>query len=128
MPELDGQIANIDIGIYKRPYRRVGVERFAAAKLLFGFLQIAIADVEADRVTKNEIERAFRRYIFRRCANHDRQFQFEIGLMLGKRDLDRAVMRQKRAGRFEPNQRCAERGAFHFRNVICVIEADRDQL
>ena len=48
--------------------------------------------------------------------------------MFGKRDLDRAVVGQKRSRRLEPDQRRAERRAFHLRDVIGVIESDRDEL
>ena len=61
-------------------------------------------------------------------ADDDRQLGFEIGLMLGKRDLDRAVVREQRTGRFEPNQRRADLGPLHFLDMIAVIQADRDDL
>jgi len=48
--------------------------------------------------------------------------------MLGKRELDLATVRQERTRRFEPNQRRPERSPFHFRDVIGVVQADRDQL
>ena len=47
--------------------------------------------------------------------------------MLRKCDFDRAAVRQKGAGRLEPNQRSAQRCSFHLRNVIGVIQTDCDQ-
>ena len=58
LPKRDRQIADIDLGVNEWPDRRVGVERFAARELFLGFLQVAIADVFANRVTENMIERA----------------------------------------------------------------------
>ena len=55
LPQLNRQIADLDVGINKRTDRRVGIERFAAAELFFGFLQIAIADIETDGVAKDKI-------------------------------------------------------------------------
>src|ERR1019366_7916834 len=89
---------------------------------------IAVADVEADRIAEDEIKCAILADIFCFRADDDREFHFEICLMLGKGDLDRAVVRKKRAWRFEPNQWSAERRPFHLRDVIGVVEPDRDQL
>ena len=47
--------------------------------------------------------------------------------MFGKRDLDRAVVRQKRARRLKPDQRSAERRPLHLRDVIGVIQSDCDE-
>ena len=77
LPQLHRGIAHIDIGIYEGSDRRVGVERFAATKLLLLFLQIAIGDIEADRVTENVIECIVRTDIFRARADHDGQLNFE---------------------------------------------------
>src|SRR5205807_2941855 len=57
LPQFQRQIANIDIGINKRPDWRVSIERFAAPKLLFRLLQVAIADIETDRIAENKVER-----------------------------------------------------------------------
>src|SRR5437879_8913680 len=103
LPQLYRRVAYIGIDIHERSYRCIGVERFAATKLLLLFLQIAICDVEADRVTKNMIECIVRADIFRSSADHDREFSFKISLVLGKRDFDHAVMRQQRTRRLEPN-------------------------
>ena len=56
------------------------------------------------------------------------EFDFEICLMFGKRNLDRAVVGQKRRRRLEPDERRAERRAFHLRDMIGVIETDGDEL
>ena len=57
LAQLYRGVAHIRIGIHEGSDRRVGVERFAATKLLLLFLQIAIGNIEADGVTKNVIER-----------------------------------------------------------------------
>src|SRR6478609_3030621 len=103
LPQLYRGVAHIGIGIYEGSDRRVGVERFAATKLLLLFLQIAIGDIEADRVTENVTERILRADIFRARADHDGQLNFKLGLVLSKRHLDRAVMCQQRTGRLKPN-------------------------
>ena len=126
--QLDFQITNIDIGIHERPEWRVSIERFAPAKLLFRRLQIAIADVETDAVAKNKVTCLLRVYIFRRFADHYGQLDLEVGLMFRISDFDLPVVRQKRAWRLEPDQRCAERRSCHLFNMIDVIEPDRDQL
>src|SRR5438552_18566763 len=88
LPQLNRNIANIRIRVHKWSNRRVGVERFTAAKLLLLFLQIAIGDVETERVTENVTVRVSGADILRASADDDSEFNFEIGLMLGKRDLD----------------------------------------
>src|SRR6476660_5143106 len=103
LPQLYRRIAHIGIGIYEGSYRRIGVERFAATKLLLLFLQIAIGDIEADGVTENVIECIVCADILRASADHDSQFSFEIGFMRGKRYFDHAVMCQQRARCLEPN-------------------------
>src|SRR2546430_16492425 len=85
LPQLYRRVAHIGIGMHEGSYRRIGVERFAATKLLLLFLQIAIGDIEADRVTENVIECIVRTDIFRARADHDGKLSFKIGLMLGKR-------------------------------------------
>src|SRR4029077_8664987 len=65
--------------------------------------------------------------ILRASADHDSQFSFKIGLMLGKRYFDHAVMCQQRARRLKPNQWRADFSAFHLRNVIRIVQSDRDQ-
>src|SRR5215471_5732865 len=103
LPQLYRRVAYIDIGIHKRAYRCIRVERFAATKLLLLFLQIAIGDVEADGVTENMIERIAFAEIFGASADHHREFSFKIGLVLGKRYFDYAVMWQQRTRRLEAN-------------------------
>src|SRR6516162_9775197 len=103
LPQLYRRVAYIDIGVYEGSDRCVRVERFTATKLFLLFLQIAIGDIEADCVTKNMIERIVRADIFRSRADHHRQFGFKIGLVLGKRYFDYAVMWQQRTRRLEPN-------------------------
>ena len=103
LPQLYRGVAHIGIDIDEGSDRRVGVERFAATKLLLLFLQIAIGDIEADRVTENVTERILRADIFRARADHYSQFSFKIGLMLGKRYFDHALMCEQRARRLEPN-------------------------
>ena len=83
LPQLYRNIAHIRIGIHERSDRRIGVERFAATKLLLLFLQIAIGDIETDCVTENVIECIVCADIFRASANHDSQFSFKIGLVFG---------------------------------------------
>ena len=95
LPQLYRRVANIGIGIHERSYRCIGVERFAATKLLLLFLQIAIGDIEADGVTENVIERIVCTDIFRARADHDSKFSFKIGLMLGKCYFDHAVLCQQ---------------------------------
>src|SRR6516225_12247679 len=92
LPQLYRRVAYIDIGIYEGSDRCVRVERFTATKLSLLFLQIAIGDIEADRVTKNVIECIVYRDVFRATADHDSQFSFKIGLVFGKRYFDNAVM------------------------------------
>ena len=48
--------------------------------------------------------------------------------MLGKRDLDRAFMREEGGRRLEPDQRRAQRRPLHLRDVIGVVQADGDEL
>src|SRR6476620_376360 len=103
LPQVYRRIAHIGVGVYKRSYRCVRVERFAATKLLLLFLQIAIGDIEADGVTENVIECIVCTDILRASADHDSQFSFKIGLMPGKRYFDHAVMCQQRARCLEPN-------------------------
>src|SRR4029450_10797453 len=97
LPQLYRGVAHIGIGIHEGSYRRIRVERFAATKLFLLLLQIAIGDIEADRVTENVTERIVRADIFRPSTDHDSQFSFKVGLVLGKRYLDHAVMSQQRA-------------------------------
>jgi len=103
LPQCYGHIAHIGIGIHEGSYRCIGVERFAATKLLLLFLQIAIGDIEPDGVTENMIECIVRADIFRATTDDYRQFSFKIGLMRGKRYLDHALMCQQRTRRLEPN-------------------------
>src|SRR4029453_2229295 len=103
LPQLYRRVAHISSGIHKRSYWCVGVERFAATKLLLLFLQISIGNIESDRVTKDMIEGIVRADIFRATTDHDRQFGFKIGLVFGKCYFDYAVMRQQRTRRLEPN-------------------------
>ena len=103
LPQLYRRVAHISIGINEGSYRRIGVQRFAATKLLLLFLQIAIGDIEADGVTENVIECIVCADVFRARADHDTQFSFKIGLVIGKRYFDHAVMCQQRTGRLEPN-------------------------
>src|SRR4029434_7081483 len=102
LPQLYRGVAHIGIGIHEGSYRRIRIERFAATKLLLLFLQIAIGDIEADRVTENVIECIVRADIFRASADDDREFSFKISLVLGKRYFDYAVMCQQRTRRLEP--------------------------
>ena len=74
LPQLYRGVAYIGIGIHEGSDRRIGVERFAATKLLLLFLQIAIGDIEADGVTENVLECIVRADIFRASADHDGQF------------------------------------------------------
>src|SRR5207237_2213378 len=97
--QINRQIANIDIGINERLDRGVSVEGFAAPKLLFGFLQVAVADIEPNRVTENKIGRAFGGNIFRFAADHDRELGLEVRLMFWKGDLDVALVTEQRARR-----------------------------
>ncbi len=103
LPQLYRRVAHIGIGMHEGSYWRIRVERFAATKLLLLFLQIAIGDIEADRITENVIECIVRADIFRARVDHDGQLNFKLGLVLRKRHFDRAVMCQKRTGRLEPN-------------------------
>src|ERR1700745_303609 len=103
LPQLYRDIAHIRIGIHEGPDWRIGIERFAATKLLLLFLQIAIGNIEADGVTENAIECIVRVGIFRASAEQDSQFSFEIGLVLRKRYFNHALMCQQRTRRFEPN-------------------------
>ena len=57
LPESDFKIGHIDIRIDEWSDRGVGVERFTAAELFLRLLQIAVADIEADRVTEDKIVR-----------------------------------------------------------------------
>ena len=126
LPKFNREIANIDIGIHKRPERRVGVERFTPAKLFFGLLQIAIADVDPETVAENELRRLLRVHVFCRLTDDNCQLDLEIGLVRRVGYLDPAVVREKRAWRFEPDQRGAQWRSRHLANVIGVIETDRD--
>jgi len=103
LPQLYRYVAHIGIGIHEGSYRCIGVERFAATKLLLLFLQIPIGDIEADCVTENMVECIVDADIFRALADHDHQFGFKIGLVFGKRYFDHAVMWQQRTRRLEPN-------------------------
>src|SRR5205814_5772382 len=103
LPQLERNIAHIHIGINEWPNRRVRIKRFATAKLLFLFLQIAVGNIEADCVTEHMIERLVYTDVFRWSADHDREFYFEIRSIFGKRNFDRALMRQKRARRLKPD-------------------------
>src|SRR4029450_2309510 len=85
LPQLYRGVAHIDIGVHEGSDRCVRVERFTATKLFLLFLQIASGDIEADCVTKNMIERIVCRDTFRASTDHDSEFGFEIGLVLGKR-------------------------------------------
>ena len=95
LPQLYRCVAHIGIGINEGSDRRIGVERFAATKLFFLFLQIAIGDIEGDGVTENMLECIVCADIFRASAGHDGQFSFKIGLVLGKRYFDHAVICQQ---------------------------------
>src|SRR5438477_13172201 len=103
LPQLYRRVTYISIGINEGPYRRIGVERFTTTKLLLLFLQIAIGDIEADRVTENVIECIVRAHILRASIDHDRQFSFKIRLVLGERDFDHALMWQQRSGSLARN-------------------------
>src|ERR1700761_1837109 len=103
LPQIYRGVAHIRIGIYEGSNWRVGVERFAATKLFFLFLQIAISDIEADGVTENVIECIIRADIFRARADHDPEFSFKISFVLGKCYFDDAEMCQQGTGRLEPN-------------------------
>src|SRR5881394_4142363 len=81
LPQIYRRVAYISIGINEGSYRRIGVERFTTSKLLLLFLQIAIGDIEADRVTENVIECIVRAHIFRARADQDGQLNFELGLV-----------------------------------------------
>src|SRR5438552_9702084 len=83
LPQLYRRVAHIGISIHEGSDWCVGVERFAASKLLLLFLQIAIGDIETDRVTENVIECIVRADIFRARADHDGKLSFKIGLVLG---------------------------------------------
>src|SRR5438045_1680736 len=71
LPECNVEIGRVDSTIDERSYRSVGVERFAASKLLFRLLQISVANVLADGVTKDEIECAIPAHIFCCRRDHD---------------------------------------------------------
>src|SRR5262249_5404354 len=103
LPQFYRRVTHISIGIHERPNRRVSGERLAATKLLRLVLQITMGDTETNRVTEKVIEGVVRADVLRATADHDCQFSFKIGLVLGKRYFDDAVMRQQRTGRFEPN-------------------------
>ena len=66
-------------------------------------LQIAIGNIEADCVTEDVIERLVHADVFRWSAQHHRELCLEIRSMLGERNFDRAIMRQKRARRLKPD-------------------------
>ena len=51
------EVADLDFAVNEWSHWRVGVERFTARKLLFGLLQVAIADIEPDGVTENVVGR-----------------------------------------------------------------------
>ena len=95
LPQRDRQVRDFHPGVNKRAHRRVGVERFRASELFFGCLEIAVADIFADRITEDMLECAVRRQVLRARADDHSQFQLEMRLMLRKRDLDRASMRQE---------------------------------
>src|SRR5207244_4742445 len=103
LPERNFKIGHIDIRIDEWSDRGVGIERFTAAKLFLGFLQVAVADVFADAVAKNKITRLLDTDIFRARANDNGQFGFKIRLMLWKRDLDVLFVRKQRSRRLEPD-------------------------
>ena len=98
LPEGDFKIGHFDTRIDEWSDRGVGVERFAAAELFLGFLQIAITDVFADGVAKNKITRLLDDDIFRARANDDDQLGFKIRLMLWKRDLDVLFVASREVG------------------------------
>ncbi len=64
------------------------------AKLLFRFLQIAIADVLPDCVTEDVFERVLERDVFRAGADHDRELGLEISFVFGESDSNRAFVRR----------------------------------
>ena len=43
-------------------------------------------------------------------------------------DFNHALVRQKGSRRLQPDQRRAERSAFHLRDVVRIIQSDRDEL
>src|ERR1700693_637635 len=128
LAQLEREIPNVNIGVHERPDRRVSVERFATRELFFGLLQIPITDIEPNRVSENEVVRLFDRNVLRPASNDNAQLGLKIGLMIGKRDLNLAVVRQQRTGRLEPDQRCPKRRPLHLRNVVRVIQSHCNQL
>ena len=98
LPERDRKIGHVDIRINEWSDRGVGVERFTAAELFLGFLQIAIADVFANGVAENKIARLLDADIFCTRADDDGKLGFKIGLMFGKRDLDVLFVRKREVG------------------------------
>src|SRR3954468_20123728 len=48
--------------------------------------------------------------------------------MIWEGDFDCALVSQQRTGCLEPDQRRPERRPFHFRDVVGIIQTDRDQL
>src|SRR5437773_7077498 len=77
LPQLYRNIPNIHIRVHEWSNRRIGVERFAAAKLLLLFLQIAIGDVEADSITENVMVRFCGADVLCPRADHYSQLNFK---------------------------------------------------
>jgi hypothetical protein len=63
--------------------------------LFFGVLQIAIANIEPDGITEDELCCVLRRNVLCCFAQHNGKLNLEISSMLRERDFDRAAMRQK---------------------------------
>src|ERR1044072_1596744 len=103
LPELYRRVAPIYICIHEGSYRRIGVERFAAAKLLLLFLQIPIGNVEADGVPENMVECILRLDVLRVQADHDCKFSLKVSLVLGERYFDYSAMWKQRTRRLKPN-------------------------
>src|SRR4029079_7558199 len=103
LPQLYRHVAHIDICIHEGSYRRIGVERFAAAKLLLLFLQIAIGNVEANGVPENMVECILRLDILRVKADYDCKFSLKVSLVLWERYFDYAEVCQHRTRRLKPN-------------------------
>ncbi len=93
LPQLYRNIANVGIRVHEWSDRCVGVERFAAAKLLLLFLQITISNIEAYGVTENVVKRIIHADALGAGTNHDRKLNFEIRLMLWKGDFDPPIVR-----------------------------------
>ena len=96
--------------------------------MFFRFLQIAVADVEPDRVAEDVLQGAFRGNVFRPAPDDDGQLGFEVGFVFGKGELNCAVVRQERAGSLEPDERRADLGPLHFLDMCAVIQTNRDHL